>query len=205
MAAASAIVGTSETEREWVRKLGKDTKGMTIPASCPYREVATPAAIPANAKLWATRIGSKAYVIWPLSRLAVTGEPNSWRWGRLHTISLRSIFDSFSIPTYNAPPQAAPGGLFTVNVASPRRVIPADGKPWDFQFRSGPSVRFVVEASAEGLRMNYQLPGGTDLHRESPFYNNLLPSWLENKPVEFLFGPGAVTSPAVELEVTPAP
>jgi len=139
------------------------------------------------------------------SRLAVTGGPNTWRWGRLHNIALRSIYDSFGVLNYNAPAAAAPGGLFTVNVASPRRTAPDATKPFDFSFRSGASVRFVVEAAADGLHMTYQLPGGVDLHRESPFYNNLLPNWLENKPVDFAFGPGAVTRPAVELEVVPAP
>lgn len=139
------------------------------------------------------------------TRLAVNGAPNAWRWGRLHTLSLRSIFDNFGFTTYNVPPVAAPGGLFTVNVASPRRVLPAEDKPWSFDFRSGPSVRFVVEAAADGLKMSYQLPGGSDLHRESQFYNNLFPNWLENKPVDFPFGPGAVTDPAVEVTVTPLP
>ena len=85
------------------------------------------------------------------------------------------------------------------------RALPKEGEPWDFAFAAGPSIRFVVEAAAEGLRMTYQLPGGADLHRESQFYNNLLPRWLDNESIPFAFGPGAVENPAVELEVRPAP
>ncbi len=137
--------------------------------------------------------------------LAATGEPNDWRWGRLHTLSLRSIYDSFGIGTYNDGPYAAAGGLYTVNVANPQRELPDVGDPWDLSFAAGASVRFVVELGPDRPRMKYQLPGGADLHRESPFYNNLLPAWLDNEPIDFAFGPGAVTNPALEVVVKPAP
>ncbi len=137
--------------------------------------------------------------------LASNGAPNDWRWGRTHTLTLRSIFDSFGVPTYNAGPYAAPGGAETVNVANPlSRSVPADD-PWSFAFAAGPSIRCVTELGADGPKMKYQLPGGSDLHRESPFYNNLLPNWLENQAIDFPFGPGAVTNPAKTVEVKPAP
>lgn len=133
------------------------------------------------------------------------GAPNDWRWGRRHTLTLRSIFDSFGIANYNAGPFSASGGQYTVNVANPRsRKVPNAGSKWNFQFASGPSVRFVVEATPEGPRMVYQLPGGADLHRESKFYNNLLPNWLDNTPIEFPFGPGAVTNVDSEYDVLAA-
>lgn len=138
--------------------------------------------------------------------LAVNGEPNDWRWGRLHTLTLRSIFDSFGVPTYNAGPFSAPGGAETVNVANPNsRQVPDAGEPWGFAFAAGPSIRCVTELGPDGPKMKYQLPGGSDLHRESPFYNNLLPNWLENQAIDFPFGPGAVTTPAKTVEVKPAP
>jgi len=138
------------------------------------------------------------------SKLASTGAPNAWRWGRLHTLSLRSIYDSFGIKTYNDGPYAAPGGLYTVNVANPQRTLPDDGDPWDFNFAAGASVRFVMELGPDRPHMTVQLPGGTDLHRDSPFYENLLANWLDNQAVEFPFGPGAVSNPALEIEVQPA-
>jgi penicillin amidase len=137
------------------------------------------------------------------THLALTGTPDTWQWGRLHTLTLRSIFDSFGVTTYNDGPHAAPGGLFTVNVASPSTRVPDEGKPFDFSFAHGASVRFVIEADPSGPRMTYELPGGTDLHRESPFYNNLLPGWLTNEPIPFAFGKGAVTNPALTVEVSP--
>ena len=134
------------------------------------------------------------------------GAPDEWRWGRIHTLTLRSIFDNFGLVTYNEGPYAAPGGQYTVNVASPRtRTLPTDGSAPDFGFSAGPSVRFVVEARPDGVSMTYELPGGADLHRESPFYNNLLPRWLQNQPIDFPFGPGAVESPASTVVVGVAP
>jgi acyl-homoserine lactone acylase PvdQ len=94
----------------------------------------------------------------------------------------------------------------TVNVANPRQRVIAplsDSEP--FAFAAGPSIRFVVDVRPEGPRMVYQLPGGTDLHRESPFYNNLLPLWLDNEPVDFPFGADTVPEPAVTVTVDPAP
>ncbi len=128
--------------------------------------------------------------------LAELGEADAWRWGRLHTLSLRSIYDNFGVRDYNDGPHAAPGGLHTVNVANPASTLPEDGADLGFAFASGPSIRLVTELTPEGPRMSFQLPGGADLHRESDFYNNLLPGWLVNEPIDFAFGPGAVEDPA---------
>jgi penicillin amidase len=139
------------------------------------------------------------------SRLATLGAPDDWRWGRTHTLTLSSIYALFGINDYNHGPFAAPGGLSTVNVANPRRSIPAQGDAWSFAFGAGASIRVVVEMEPTGPKMRYQLPGGADLHRDSPFYNNLLPRYLRNEPIVFPFGPDAVPNPAVEVEVSPAP
>ncbi|MEQ9321554.1 MAG: penicillin acylase family protein [Polyangiaceae bacterium] len=133
-------------------------------------------------------------------------DPDDWRWGRTHTMSLFSIFDQFGFDMYNEGPFAAPGGQYTVNVANPTsRALPEGTDPIDWSFGAGPSVRFVVEATPSGMQMTYQLPGGNDLHRDSDFYNNLLPRWLEVESIDFPFGPGAVPTPALELQVHPAP
>ena len=130
---------------------------------------------------------------------------DDWRWGRTHTMSLLSIFDQFGFDMYSEGPYAAPGGQYTVNVANPTsRALPEGTDPLDWSFGAGPSVRFVVEATPSGMRMTYQLPGGNDLHRDSDFYNNLLPMWLEVESIDFPFGPGAVSTPALEVEVLPA-
>jgi penicillin G amidase len=140
------------------------------------------------------------------SVLAPLGGADEWRWGRVHTLILRSIYDNFGFDLYNEGPYAASGGLFTVNVANPKkRALPESGMPLDLGFTSGASIRLVTEARPTGPRMRFQLPGGADLHRESPFYNNLLPRWLDNEPVDFAFGPGGVKDPEKVVDVSPAP
>lgn len=130
--------------------------------------------------------------------LAELGDADGWRWGRLHTLSLRSIYDNFAVDTYNETARAAPGCLHCVNVANPDVMtsLPEDGADLDLGFKNGASIRLVTEITGDGPRMTFQLPGGADLHRESDFYNNLLPRWLVNEPVDFAFGPGAVEDPA---------
>ena len=136
--------------------------------------------------------------------LAPLGGEDDWRWGRIHTLSTRSIFDSFGLTTYNYGPFAAPGGQYTVNVASPNDwSAPMTGKAPDYAFSDGPSLRVVMEAAPSGITMSFVYPGGADLHRTSPFYNNLMPNWLANKPVEFPFGPKAVLAPAIVVDVDP--
>jgi penicillin G amidase len=139
------------------------------------------------------------------SRLGALGPVDDWRWGRVHTLTLSSIYALFGVFDYDQGPYAAPGGLSTVNVANPRRSIPQQGDPWSFAFGAGASIRVVVEMEPSGPKMRYQLPGGVDLHRDSPFYNNLMSRYLVNEPIDFAFGPGAVANPAVELLVSPAP
>jgi penicillin amidase len=75
--------------------------------------------------------------------------------------------------------------------------------PLDFSYTSGPSIRTLIEVGADAPHMKIQLPGGEDLHRESRFYDNMVPLWITNTPVDFAFGAGAVTSPAVDLIVSP--
>ncbi|RYE89560.1 MAG: penicillin acylase family protein, partial [Myxococcales bacterium] len=136
--------------------------------------------------------------------LAPLGASDEWRWGRIHALTLRSIFDNFGVPTYNDGPWATPGGLNTVNVSNPASTTKVDGaKKPDLGPSSGPSLRTVIEITEQGPRMTFQYPGGADLHRDSPFYNNLVEGWLTNTGVAFPFGPDAVTSPAKQVTVQP--
>jgi penicillin amidase len=123
-------------------------------------------------------------------------DADAWRWGRHHSLSLRSIYDEFDVETYNETPRAAPGCMHCVNVANPCSTLPEESADLDLAFKNGASIRLVTEITDDGPRMTFQLPGGADLHRESDFYNNLLPRWLVNEPTDFAFGPGAVEDPA---------
>ncbi len=123
---------------------------------------------------------------------------DEWRWGRIHSLTLRSIFDNFGVPSYNFGPVATPGGIHSVNVA-----IPSATKDLDLYHNSGASLRTVIEVDEGGPRMRFQYPGGASLHRDSPFYNNMVSRWLKNEPVAFPFG--SVTNAASQITVKPAP
>jgi len=100
---------------------------------------------------------------------------------------------------------ATPGGLYTVNVANPSNVNIASNDitiEGDMSESSGPSIRTLIEVGTDSPHMKVCLPGGSDLHRKSKFYNNMVPNWLTNTPVDFAFGPGAVKNVAVDITVT---
>jgi penicillin amidase len=138
--------------------------------------------------------------------LATLGAPDTWRWGKVHTLTLRSPLSQAGPTPFDSAPYATPGGLFTVNVANPS-VVNIDNvtakTPLSFAQTNGPSIRTLIEVGTDTPHMKIQLPGGADLHRESAFYNNMIPRWLTNTPVDYAFGAGAVTNPARDLEVLP--
>jgi penicillin amidase len=75
--------------------------------------------------------------------------------------------------------------------------------PLDFSHTNGPSIRTLIEVGTDTPHMKIELPGGEDLHRDSPFYNNMVPRWITNTPVDFAFGADAVKAPARNVEVLP--
>jgi len=111
-------------------------------------------------------------------------DPNDWRWGRFHTVTFRTELSAL-VPTLDLGPFPTHGGLFTVNVANPQLSI--SGRP-NYSHSNGASLRIVSELSEEsGVVTWIQLPGGQDLHRDGAHYGDLVPGWLDNEPVRFLF------------------
>jgi penicillin amidase len=131
---------------------------------------------------------------------------DDWRWGKMHTLTLRSPLSQPSIRLYDSDTYATAGGLFTVNVANPLSVSLTDlgqtGRQ-RFAHSNGPSIRTLIEVGTDTPHMKVTLPGGEDLHRDSKFYNNMVPRWASNTPVDFAFGAGAVKNIAVDISVKP--
>jgi penicillin amidase len=131
---------------------------------------------------------------------------DGWRWGKMHTVTLKSPLSAPSIQLFDSATYATQGGLYTVNVANPAAVNLNDNSPAGrlrFAHTTGPSIRTLIEVGTDTPHMKISLPGGADLHRDSAFYNNLVPRWASNTPVDFAFGAGAVKTPAVDLQVKP--
>lgn len=108
----------------------------------------------------------------------------NWQWGRVHRVTLLAdLFSTFGLSNFDNGAYALPGGLSTVNVASPSQ-NPADG----FDVRAGASMRLICEGFPAGMDCSIQMPGGQRHYRESPYYQNFLERWLTNTPAPLRFG-----------------
>ncbi|MBW2527478.1 MAG: penicillin acylase family protein [Deltaproteobacteria bacterium] len=126
-----------------------------------------------------------------------SSDPDDWRWGSIHTVTLESLVSPFGIPTFDEGPFANDGALSTVDVASPR------GAPATMSQTHGATIRTVIEATPSGMQMKFQTAGGTSQDPESPFYLQLFERYLRNQPVDFPFGPGAVPNPRLRQYFMP--
>jgi penicillin amidase len=116
-------------------------------------------------------------------------DQDDYRWGRLHRVTLdHPLGGPFNIPpAFGAFPEplgaALPGiptdgGFETVDASTHNARADATG---EFGFGGGPANRYVSELRAPGdIRAESSLPGGTSGVPGTPFYVNLLPSWLTN-------------------------
>lgn len=115
-------------------------------------------------------------------------DPTAWAWGRIHGLVLGSRLEAFGIEEYNNPGPGEPfftndGGLFTVDVANPG----FRGGAEDYVQTAGPSMRLVCEAPSTGVQCTIQLPGGQSGDIDSANYQDLLPDWLDNVPMDIVF------------------
>lgn len=137
---------------------------------------------------------------------ALGNTADDWRWGRMHGVILKSPLSSPTLQIFDSSTFATPGGLYTVDVANPASVNLADNSAANrvrFLASNGPSIRTLIEVQTDRPHLKIELPGGSDLHRDGKFYNNMVPNWVSSTPVDFAFGAGAVQNPALDLQVNP--
>ncbi|MBK8012170.1 MAG: penicillin acylase family protein [Deltaproteobacteria bacterium] len=101
--------------------------------------------------------------------------PDDWRWGRIHTLTLRHAVFSSLTRAFDVGPFANDGGLHTVDIASPN-----DAAHGDFSHSYGPSMRLACAAQSPFVRCSISLPGGQAFFKNSPHYADLLDGWLQN-------------------------
>ncbi len=127
-------------------------------------------------------------------------DPDEWRWGRVHTVTLTYDLLSALTPRYNNGPFCNDGGLYTVDVANP------GGRFSDnYAHGSGPSMRLACEAAPTAMSCTIELPGGQSSFPTSPHYDDLLRRWLVNDPIPVRFTPGDIDAAAVEELTVQAP
>jgi penicillin amidase len=115
----------------------------------------------------------------------VDADPNEWRWGRLHTLRLRTTVpqlggDALSIPLPTDPmfPDGFPrhGDNGVVDASSY-----GIGDTTDFSYGSGPQQRLVVEMTPERPLIWNAIPGGQSIDPDSPHHADEIELWRTNQ------------------------
>jgi penicillin amidase len=116
-----------------------------------------------------------------------TSAPENWLWGVIHQARLQHFYGQAGLSIYDLGPFAAPGGRFTINVAD----YALSGN--NFEFRGGPSERFVAVLDPAGIRAVNALPGGENGNPGSPgpdvynaihpdiHYGDLISGWINGE------------------------
>jgi penicillin amidase len=112
-------------------------------------------------------------------------DQNDYRWGKLHRIVFSHPLETapFDIPpgagfnnlSTSLPGISTDGGFDTVNSATH---IARAASLNAFMFNSGPSRRFIGEAGRKRVTAVEIIPGGESGVPGTPFFGNLLDSWL---------------------------
>lgn len=127
---------------------------------------------------------------------------DTWRWGRIHTVTLRTdLFSGSGFTDWDSPSYASAGGLFTVDVANPSIAT------HNYSFGSGPSMRFSCEANTtRAVRCTIDLPGGQRHFQRDPHDLDLMEQhWLTRQRLPLAFLPAEVSAAAVETVQVRAP
>ena len=186
--------------------VGDEASSKSFPSSATFFSIVDPANLRAGDVYWDDRrtaevetkydIIGAAFDTAGAVLVAELGEDEAvWPWGRKHgfqltsvLVDLSSLFSEFSNPPGNDAFFANPGGLFTVDVASPN----AEGR-----HGSGAGLRFQCEGT-QPPRCTVQLPGGQSSHRGSAHYEDLLLLWLDRQPIPLGFDIDEAAVNAVE-------
>ena len=119
-----------------------------------------------------------------------------WRWGNLHTLTLRFLADiaALQIPLKTDPmyPNGFPrhGDIGTVDAAGDSIDI------GDYTYNHGPAIRFVCELDPKGPKARNVLPGGEVLDTMSPHYRDMMELYRKNKTIDLAFTESAVAASA---------
>jgi penicillin G amidase len=105
-----------------------------------------------------------------------TADPDAWRWGELHRLTLAPLFPNANL---EIPQPGEPGHQGGIPRPGDTFVINRSDAGWrDLAFRNhadGPAQRFLVEVEPGGTtRLRWALPGGVIYDRRSPHYRDLL-------------------------------
>jgi penicillin amidase len=160
-----------------------NAQGVVVVVSHPCIEQVATALVTAYATLAAT----------------VGTDPNTWIWGRRHTMRPVSLL-ALVTNNYQPGPFARPGGAFTVDVGSPSLT----GVGLDFPFGSSGNVRHISLMDPAAPKVRMQLPGPERDVPTTALGPDLLGQWVRN--TYFDYAAGAQINPiAVSIQTFKAP
>ncbi|MDY7231182.1 penicillin acylase family protein [Hyalangium rubrum] len=119
-------------------------------------------------------------------------DPEQWRWGKLHTLTLASLVPSTtgeSAVTLPAPGSA----MFPTGYPRPGDNFGVDASNFGmsnaekFSYENGPVQRLVVEMTPEGPRAWNALPGGQVFDPQSTHHADEIELWRRNKAPSLYF------------------
>jgi penicillin amidase len=137
---------------------------------------------------------------------------SDYRWGKLHRLRLVHPLGAMGglAAQFNAPPAAGlqdlspdlpgvpvDGGYEVVDYSSHG---PRAGSSRSFIFLSGPAMRFVIQATPRGFRGYQTFPGGPSGVPGSPYYDNMIRSWLTNHLNKIFFTVEELTPNTASIE-----
>ena len=102
-------------------------------------------------------------------------ELGDWRWGRIHRLTMKHVFDAAPIigKYFNIGPLEIGGSSATVNVAGYSYLRP-------YSTTWGASMRMIIDM-ADASRASFILPTGQSGHRFSNNYNDQTDDWLHGR------------------------
>lgn len=112
-----------------------------------------------------------------------TADMNEWRWGKLHTVTLRhNITAAFNIPAPEVLPTGFPrgGDNFTVDACNPGFT------DTNFTYAHGAAIRNVYELT-DAVGYHGVIPGGQSEHPLNPHYSDEAFLWARNEAPEVAF------------------
>jgi penicillin amidase len=125
-------------------------------------------------------------------RAELGDDPDGWRWGRLHRLTMEAIVPSaFGASPANIPNATDPN--FADGFPRPGDNFGVDASNFgmwrqeDFTYGSGPVQRLVVEMTADGPRAWNALPGGQAYDPESKHHADEAEHWRRNEAPPLYF------------------
>jgi penicillin amidase len=124
-----------------------------------------------------------------------TDDINQWRWGQLHTLTLRhNLVSSYNIPPPEEHPAGfpRPGDMFSVDASHPGMT----GR--NFTYGHGPAIRQVMRMTTPVWRSNV-IPGGQSEIVSSPHYRDQMDLWWRNETAAVPYTVDAVVAETSDI------